>query len=109
MVRHVSLDCVDKRFTCPLCEKNFKRKYHLNRHFSKHIKTEQSLQMKENFIGNSDTTITVTTTAAVPDSKSENDIIYEPLSSSSSTVTTAAVASFSYFKPDFGIMENYSV
>lgn len=49
MVRHVSLDCNDKRFECPLCHKVFKRKYHLNRHYSKHI-TKMSKDDAENMI-----------------------------------------------------------
>ncbi|XP_055530380.1 longitudinals lacking protein, isoforms H/M/V isoform X11 [Wyeomyia smithii] len=38
MTRHMRLDCgIEHRFSCELCFKTFKRKYHLNRHYRTHF------------------------------------------------------------------------
>uniref|UniRef100_A0A1B0DK81 C2H2-type domain-containing protein n=1 Tax=Phlebotomus papatasi TaxID=29031 RepID=A0A1B0DK81_PHLPP len=40
MSRHVRLDCgSERRFQCNQCQKYFKRKYHLKRHYTTHSKT----------------------------------------------------------------------
>lgn len=45
MLRHKRLDCGNiKKFTCTICEKTFKRKYHLKRHFNTHISGTRAVE-----------------------------------------------------------------
>lgn len=45
MIRHVQLDCGNfKKFSCTVCNKSFKRKYHLKRHYLTHLPTTKPIE-----------------------------------------------------------------
>lgn len=53
MIRHVQLDCGNyKRFACIVCNKTFKRKYHLKRHYLTHLPTTKPTELYNQFPNN---------------------------------------------------------
>lgn len=50
MIRHVQLDCGNyKKFSCIVCNKSFKRKYHLKRHYLTHLPTTKPIELFNQF------------------------------------------------------------